>query len=571
MLQELHIENIAVIERADLTFGAGLNILTGETGAGKSIVVDSLYAVLGGRASRELVRTGADKAVICATFDPEAAAQWCADNEIDLDDELILRRQITAEGKTACRVCGVPVTAAQLRELGSLLLDIHGQNDGQQLLDERQHLHYLDAFGVPERALAAYTEEYQKYIELCREQETLRSYEDEKELLTDSLQHQIEELEQAELRSGEEAELTERRDLLRNFEKLSESVESAYALLDGQDVSAISLAAEAESAVTRAAGFASELAALPGAVHEAVFTLQDAAETLRDFRDGLDFSEAEYDRIESRLALLRRLERKYHTDEAGLLQKLEDARQRIDQIEYAGDRLLKLERLIRSQEARVLQTADALTKARKAAAASLERQVVQELRELAMPGVRFQVEILPLGGAPGFQSTGADTVRFLLSANAGEAPGRISRIASGGELSRIMLALKNVFAQRDAVPSMVFDEVDAGVSGVAAQRVGEKLAKLSAAKQVICITHLPQIAAMADRHYRIEKSEADGRTRTTVELLDHAGSSREIARLHGGDHITDLTLASAEEQLASAAHYKKTVRVEANEKGSNQV
>ena len=560
MLNELHIENIAVIERADVSFGPGLNILTGETGAGKSILVDSLYAVLGGRVSRDLVRTGADKAVVCATFDPEPAVKWCAEHEIDVEDELILRRQISADGKSTCRVCGVPIPATQLRELGALLLDIHGQNDGQQLLDERRHLAYLDAFGGHINERSAFDEAYRKYAELIKEQETLRGYEDEKELLTESLRSQIDELSRAELRSGEEDELTERRDLLRNFEKLSESIDLAYDLLDGREDSALSLASEAESAADRAAAYSAELKTVPGTIREATMLLQDAAETLRDYRNELDFSEEEYDRIETRLSTLRKLQRKYRADEEGLIQKLADAQERLDRIEYADDRLIKLEKLIDAQEKTVKAAADALTQVRRAAAAELERQVVLELRALAMPSVRFQVEISPIGGAPGFQSTGADVVRFLLSANAGEAPGRISRIASGGELSRIMLALKNVFAQRDAVPSMVFDEVDTGVSGIAAQRVGEKLATLSRTKQVICITHLPQIASMADHHFLIKKHQEGERTRTSVEELSHDGSAGEIARLHGGDHITDLTLASAKEQLASAAAFKNTVR-----------
>ena len=567
MLRELHIENVAVIERADLELGPGLNILTGETGAGKSILVDAMHAILGARASRELVRTGAEKAVVCATFDPDPCRDWCEENEIECDDELIIRRQITAEGKTSCRVCGVPVTTAQLRTLGALLLDIHGQNDGQHLLDERgvhrrerEHLRNLDRFGQLEPELARYREQYQAYQALCKERDTLSTYENEKELLTESLRRQIEELERAELKAGEEAELTERSDLLRNFEKLSEAVDQAYDLLAGRDDSATALAGEALSEIERAANYAGELAPLPEAVKGAVFTLQDAAETLRDFRDGLDFSDEEFDRIETRLSLLRRLERKYNTDEAGLIDTLEAARTRLNQIEYAGDRLQKLETLITKQAQQTLAAAMELTHKRTEAAAALERQVERELRELSMPSVRFHVEITPLGGTPGFQSTGADNVRFLISANAGEALGRISKIASGGELSRIMLALKNVFAERDDVPSMVFDEVDAGVSGVAAQRVGEKLGKLSMVKQVICITHLPQIAAMADQHYLIEKREQDGRTRTTVQLLDSDGRQREIARLYGGDHITPLTLASAAEQLASADAYKQSLK-----------
>lgn len=561
MLRDLHIDNIAVIEHAEISLGAGLNVLTGETGAGKSMIVDALNAVLGARVSRELVRSGAEKAVVCAMFDPEeAASAWCSENEIEVDDELIIRRQIGSDGKTSCRVCGVPVTTSQLRELGSFLLDIHGQNDGQQLLDERQHQRYLDAFGVPDAVLNQYHTEYSAYQELIREFEQLRSLESEKELLTDSLRHQIQELEQAELREGEEAELTEKRDILRNFEKLSESLDSSYSLLEGGEENALALASEAESESARAASFASELSAVPDAIREAVLLLQDAAETLRDYRAGLDFSEAEYDRIENRLALLRRLERKYHADEAGLIQKLDDAKQRLDQIEYAEDRLIKLERMIETKEQSVRLAGKELSEARRSAAKKLEKQVVSELRDLAMPAVRFRVELAPVSGQPGFDSGGMDRVRFLLSANAGEEPGRISKIASGGELSRIMLALKNVFARRDPVPSMVFDEVDTGVSGIAAQRVGEKLANLSVEKQVICITHLPQIASMADHHYLIEKTISGGKTRTSVLSLDSEGAAREIARLHGGDHVTELTLASAREQLASASEYKASVR-----------
>ena len=300
------------------------------------------------------------------------------------------------------------------------------------------------------------------------------------------------------------------------------------------------------------------LAALPEAVKGAVFTLQDAAETLRDFRDGLDFSDEEFDRIESRLSLLRRLERKYNTDEAGLIDLLDSVRKRLDQIEYAGDRLQKLETLITKQAQQTLAAATELTHKRMEAAAALERQVECELRELSMPSVRFHAEITPLGGTPGFQSTGADNVRFLISANAGEALGRISKIASGGELSRIMLALKNVFAERDDVPSMVFDEVDAGVSGVAAQRVGEKLGKLSMAKQVICITHLPQIAAMADSHFEIEKHLQGTETITQIHVLKEHDSIRELARLLGGAEITPAVLENAKEMKELAQKQKNT-------------
>mgnify|MGYP002602327335 CR=1 FL=1 len=344
MLRELHIENVAVIERADLELGPGLNILTGETGAGKSILVDAMHAILGARASRELVRTGAEKAVVCATFDPDPCRDWCEENEIECDDELIIRRQITAEGKTSCRVCGVPVTTAQLRTLGALLLDIHGQNDGQHLLDEREHLRNLDRFGQLDPELARYREQYQAYQALCKERDTLSTYENEKELLTESLRRQIEELERAELKAGEEAELTERSDLLRNFEKLSEAVDQAYDLLAGRDDSAAALAGEALSEIERAANYAGELAPLPEAVKGAVFTLQDAAETLRDFRDSLDFSPEEYNELETRIALLNKLQRKYSRDEDALISYLDECREKLDGIQYAEERSAKLRR-----------------------------------------------------------------------------------------------------------------------------------------------------------------------------------------------------------------------------------
>ena len=439
MLRELHIENVAVIERADLELGPGLNILTGETGAGKSILVDAMHAILGARASRELVRTGAEKAVVCATFDPDPCRDWCEKNEIVCDDELIIRRQITAEGKTSCRVCGVPVTTAQLRTLGALLLDIHGQNDGQHLLDEREHLRDLDRFGQLEPELTRYREQYRAYQALCRERDTLSTYENEKELLTESLRRQIEELERAELKAGEEAELTERSDLLRNFEKLSEAVDQAYDLLAGRDDSATALAGEALSEVERAANYASELVSLPEAVKGAVFTLQDVAETLRDFRDGLDFSDEEFDRIETRLSLLRRLERKYNTDEAGLIDTLEAARNRLDQIEYAGDRLQKLESMIQKQAEQTRAAAAKLTQARQTAAAVLERQVellcllAERVCRLAARFVKYrlrgvnQIRVRQIGIQPGIQSCNAlvyinfqnlRIIRWLIDINA---------------------------------------------------------------------------------------------------------------------------------------------------------
>lgn len=555
MLTMLHIENIAVIECADIEFAGGFNVLTGETGAGKSIVIDSLDAVLGGRASRELVRAGADKATVSAVFSSDGAEKWCEENDVDPEEGgLVLQRRISADGKSACRVNGVPVSVSQLRELGGALLHIHGQNDGRQLMDEASHREYLDRFGVDEDIIAGYAASYGELRSIQKEIRRLSLDDAEKERLVDSLRAQIEELENAALRDGEEAELEERRELLKNAGKLTEAVDIAYAALYGSDDSAIMAAGEAENALSRASGWSDEAAAAEKLITEARYILEDAAERLRDFRERLDFSPEEYDRLETRLALIHRLSRRYGRDEAGMLEHIGECRARLDDIEYAGDRLVKLEARLREKEKAANDSAAKLTSARMAAAERLEERIVSELRELNMPSVSFKVEISPKK----LDATGVENIRFLMSANAGEAPGRISKIASGGELSRIMLAMKSVFVEGDAVPAMVFDEIDAGVSGVAAQRVGEKMARLARTKQVLCVTHLPQIAALADTHFVIEKVEKDGRTYTSVRELDEEGRARELARLHGGDNITGTTLDSAREQLAAAGKFKES-------------
>ena len=555
MLNDLHIENIAVIERADISFAPGMNVLTGETGAGKSIVIDAIGAVLGERVSRELVRSGADRGLVTASFDASGAEAWLRDNEIDCDGELLLQRRIGADGKSSARVCGVPVTAAQMKELAALLVDIHGQNDGRRLLDESMHRAYLDRFGAYDGCLTAYAAAYAKYRELKGEIEKLSMDELEKERLSDSLRYQIDELERAELKAGEKDELSARRDLLRNAEKLTEAIDGCWETLSGGEANALSLSQNAAWYAQRAAAIAPELGEAAKSVDEAIFSLSNAAELLRDFRDRLDFSPEEYDRMESRLSLLNKLERKYRLDADKLPEYLESCRARLDEIEYADERLLKLQKELDAQEERCRKAGRELSERRREAASRLERRIVEELRALNMPSVRFAVRFDPVG-APGFDAHGTEEIAFLMSANAGEEPGRISRIASGGELSRIMLAMKNVFAANDPVSTMIFDEIDTGVSGIAAQRVGEKLYSVSRGKQVLCVTHLPQIAAMADEQLLISKSERGGRTYTEVTPLDREGRVRELARLHGGDHVTAVTLAGAAEQLEAAQAYK---------------
>ena len=557
MLNELHIENIAVIEKADIEFTDGLIVLTGETGAGKSIVIDSIGAVLGDRMSRDFVRRGAEKGSVTACFEAPNADEWLNENEIDIEEELIIQRRISTDGKSSCRVNGVPVTAAQLRELGALLVDIHGQNDGRQLMDEKCHMAYLDRFGCLEPAIEEYRAEYRKYIAIKKEMSELKMDEIEKARLSDSLHYQIEELERAELKAGEYDAACARRDLLRNSEKLTEALDEAYRMLNGGDDNAISMAQNAAYYAGRASALVPELETAATNINEAVFSLSDAAELLRDFRDSLDFSPEEYDELENRISLLNKLRRKYSRDEDELIAYLDECREKLDRIEYADERLVKLERKLAEQQKKCSAAALKLSETRKAAAAVLQNRIVGELKELNMPSVRFAVEFVPIEDEPGFDSNGMDRIRFIMSANAGEELGRISKIASGGELSRIMLAMKNVFAENDPVGTMIFDEIDTGVSGIAAQRVGEKLYSVSKGKQVMCVTHLPQIAAMADSHYVIAKQERDGRTYTNVSRLNDDGRRRELARLHGGDVITATTIASAKEQLEAAEAFKR--------------
>ena len=557
MLDTLHIENIVVIEKADIAFAPGLNVLTGETGAGKSIVIDAIGAVLGGRTPRELVRTGTDSAAVTAVFSGcgGSVSAWLQENGIETEnDELFLSRRITADGKNTCRINGTPVPVAMLRELGSLLLDIHGQNDGRRLLDEKNHRAYLDGFGRLEAEFSAFAARYGQYRETVREMEALQMDEGERARRMDTLEYQIAELERAEIRPGELEEKKARRDLLKNAEKFMSAVDEAFQdLYGGSGDGAVTRIENAERSVSAAARYSEELRSIGERLTDLKYNAADIAEQLRDFRENAEFSPEELDELDGRLDQLRRLSRKYGGSEEEMLAYLERCRAELADMSFATDKLAHLEAEREKRLRAAEEAAERLSAGRKAAARVLEERIRKELSELAMKGVQFEASVseAPLSG------TGKDDVAFLMSANAGEKPGRISRIASGGELARIMLAMKNVLAASEEIGAMVFDEVDTGVSGVAAQRVGEKLAALAGEKQVICVTHLPQIAVMADCHFAIEKSQENGRTYTHVRPLDLAGRMREIARLTGGENVTDLTLRSAQEQLEAAAAYKK--------------
>ena len=561
MLSLLHIENIAVIQTADIQFDRGFNALTGETGAGKSIVVDAIGAIIGERTSRDLIRTGAKSSLVNAVFTGLPELDWFRENGVGPDEEgnLLIQREIQPDGKNICRINGRLITVSQLRQLGRQLLNIHGQHDGQQLLDERCHLDYLDGFGATGADLDAYRVCYNRLAALRREISALQMDEAEKARRIDSLEFQIGELERAELRSGEEEELTERRDLLRNAGKLMESVEGAHLALSGDDEreGAAALLGEAEQSLHAAGRISTQAAELLDKLVGVRRAADDIAEQSRDLRDAFDFEPGELDQIESRLDVLHRLKKKYGDSVDEMLDYLDRCKKELDEIQFSTDTIARLEKEQSKALADARKAAEALSQTRKKAAKALEQRIQSELAQLDMPKVRFQVEFGPKPGEFAMDDTGMDEVQFLMSANVGEDLKPIQKIASGGELARIMLALKNVLAENDQVGTLVFDEVDTGVSGRAAQKVAEKLAGVAHTKQVLCVTHLPQLAAMADVHFSVEKGEKNGRTFTRVERLSRERRMEELARLTSGDHITDATRRAAGELLDSAEQFKK--------------
>ena len=558
MLELLHIENIAVIETADIAFQPGFNALTGETGAGKSIVIDAMGAVLGGRASRELIRTGVPKAFVSAVFSHVPAnLPGLAENGIapDEDGNLLLQREMTVDGKNTCRVNGRPLTVTQLRQIGAELLNIHGQHDGQQLLDEEQHGAYLDRFGRMDAPLAAYRKEYAAMAALREQIRTLQMDEAEKARRMDSLRFQINELERAELVPGEEEELNARRELLRNGEKYIAALSGADYCLSGDDSStgAVTAIRDAEEALHGIRHLSPDLEELYKRLESLRCEAFDLAETVRDKRAEFDFSPAELDAAEARTDQLYRLKKKYGATVEDMIAYLDKCRTELDAMETADDTLILLDGQLKKAEANVKAAGAVLTQKRKEAAKVLEQRIQQELRDLDMNKVRFSIDFAEKEPA----QDGCDTIRFLMSANVGEDLRPIAKIASGGELARIMLALKNVLAEQESIATLVFDEVDTGVSGRAAQKVAEKLAQVARHKQVLCVTHLPQLAAMADTHFSVEKGEASGRTFTHVVQLDREARKAELARITGGSRVTGALLESAGELLDLAEAYRK--------------
>ena len=560
MLSLLHIENIALIQSADIRFEPGFNVLTGETGAGKPIVIDSIGAVLGERTSRELIRTGAKSALVTAVFTQVPPLPWLEENGFSTgEEELLLQRELQGDGRNVCRIDGKLVTVAQLRELGRQLLNIHGQHDGQQLLDPASHLGYLDQFGGCQPLLEDYQVAYRRWHDIRREMDKLQMDEAERSRRVDTLNYQIQELERAQLKAGEDEELSARRTLLRSAGKLMEAVQSAEFALSGDEDrdGACSLIAQAEGEVQGVSSISPELSELSEKLTALRCAADDAADTLRDLSRSFDFSSGELDQVEERLDLLYRLRKKYGPTVEDMLAYLDRCRKELDQIQYADDTLARLEKDLKKAQKEAARRGEVLSQARREAAGALQARVQEELRQLDMPKVRFQTEFTPKGGEAGMDETGLDEVQFLMSANLGEALKPIQKVASGGELALIMLALKNVLAEGDQIGTLVFDEVDTGVSGRAAQKVAEKMAQVARGKQVLCVTHLPQIAAMADTHFSVQKGEREGRTYTRLERLDRSQRREELARLIGGASITPSLLESAEELLRQAEQQKQ--------------
>ncbi|MDY3225911.1 MAG: DNA repair protein RecN [Candidatus Faecousia sp.] len=547
MLSLLHIENIAVIECADISFDRGFNVLTGETGAGKSIVIDAISAILGERAYRDMIRTGAERASVRAVFTDVPELSWFGENGVEYDPETVISREIYLDGKNICRVNGTLVNVSILRKLGIQLINIHGQHDSAALFDEDNHLIFLDAFADNETLRQDYAEKYGLVAKLRREVAALTMDEGEKLRRMETLKYQISEIEKADLEPGEDDELEDRRKVLQNAEKLSSGMETAVECLYGGEDSdgAVGLLAQAEYALGRLSRFSDSFAALHDRVADLMYQVQDAAEEVRDARDSLNYSADELEQIESRLDVIHKLRRKYGATCSDILEYLEKAKSELDEIEFADDHLERLKKDLKKAEKTAWDAAKALRENRQTAAKTLSERILAELAQLDMPRVQFSCAFTEteLG------ANGADAVAFYMSANAGEALKPMSKVASGGELARIMLAMKNVLAEKDQVATLIFDEVDTGVSGRAAQKVAEKLRSVAQHKQVLCVTHLPQLAALADTHLLISKAERDGRTYTSVTPLDREGRKRELARIIGGTNITETTLKSAEEML----------------------
>ena len=554
MLSSLQIENVAVIQKAEVHFEPGLNVLTGETGAGKSILIDSINAILGNRTSKDLVRTGAAKAVIRAAFEqvPPAVLDKLEQSGYERSEALLLSREITAEGKSSCRINGMPATAAVLRELCGGLININGQHDSVGLLNPAHHLGILDDYAQNRTVFQEYYALYRELVRVKRELDALITDEAEKQRKIDLLQYQVQEIEDAGLTAGEEQTLENRRKVLSNASSIRDRLAQSYALLSGSDdaAGAVDLLGEASNAVDAAAQLDPALTAAAGQLLDLYYNAKDVAADLIGRLDTYDTNDAELDEVEQRLDLLYRLKRKYGSTVEDVIAFGQKAREELDNIQHSQQRYdaLQAEKLRLYTKAR--EKAEVLTQTRLKAFEELNTRISGTLDFLNMPGVRMTLRHTrgPLA------SHGQDSVEFYISTNPGEAPKPLAKIASGGELSRITLAIKNAMADKDAVPTVIYDEIDSGVSGKAAGRIGEVLRQSAQGHQILCITHTAQIAALADCHLLIQKNVSNERTYTEIHPLDENGRVEALARLISGDHVTELSRANAREMLQERKH-----------------
>lgn len=549
MLSSLQIENVAVIQKANVHFEKGLNVLTGETGAGKSILIDSINAILGNRTSKDLVRTGAAKAVIRAAFEdvPPAVLDSLEKAGYERSEALLLSREITAEGKSTCRINGMPATAAVLRELCGGLININGQHDSVGLLNPARHEGILDAYSQNSAEYQAYYAIYRELVGVKKALDAMITDESEKQRRIDLLSYQVQEIDDAGLTAGEEQTLESRRKVLANASTIRDRIAQCYALLSGGDEApgAVDLLGEASNAVDAAAQLDGELSAGAGQLLDLYYTAKDVAADLIGRLDAYDTNDAELDEIEQRIDLIYKLRRKYGDTVEDILAFGERARKELEMIQSSQERVEHLQKEQRRLYTLAREKAEALTQTRLKAFDELNKRISGTLDFLNMPGVRMTLRHSrgPLA------SHGQDSIEFYISTNPGEAPKPLAKIASGGELSRITLAIKNAMADKDAVPTVIYDEIDSGVSGKAASRIGEVLRQSAEGHQILCITHTAQIAALADCHLLIQKNITNERTYTEIHPLDENGRVEALARLISGDHVTELSLANAREML----------------------
>ena len=553
MLSSLQIENVAVIQKAEVHFKPGLNVLTGETGAGKSILIDSINAILGNRTSKDLVRTGASKAVIRAAFEqvPDAVLNSLEKAGYERSDALMLSREITAEGKSTCRINGMPATASVLRELCGGLININGQHDSVGLLNPARHLGILDDYAQNDAEFQEYYVLYRELVRIKRELDAMITDEAEKQRKIDLLSYQVQEIEDAGLTAGEEQTLESRRKILANASAIRDKIAQSYALLSGDDESsgAVDLLGEASHAIDTAAQLDDALAAASSQLLDLYYNAKDVAADLIGRLDSYDTNDAELDEIEQRLDLIYKLKRKYGDTVEDVIEFGQNAREELERIQSSQERHDHLQAEKRRLYALAREKAEALTQTRLNAFEALNKRISGTLDFLNMPGVRMTLRHTrgPLA------SHGQDSIEFYISTNPGEAPKPLAKSASGGELSRITLAIKNAMADKDAVPTVIYDEIDSGVSGKAAGRIGEVLRQSAQGHQILCITHTAQIAALADCHLLIQKNVANDRTYTEIHPLDEEGRVEALARLISGDHVTDISRANAREMLGLGA------------------